>query len=483
MQERLVMLVVDDVEVNRVSLHCMFEQEYHVLEAENGVQALDILRSRRVDVVILDVYMPLLDGAGVLGQMKADSSLRHIPVIVKTSVNENIEADMLERGADDFIFFPCDPVIIQNRVRNITQKYVAGQLMLKRQLEAERHRLSVWENFIDRIAEEAEQDADEILKLCQNNEKQADDVVYGQISLRAKHLRKRMEEARSDFGKEQERVAADGMTFRIADVVRDLEEEYGRMCSSKGIDFSMELFGESCGNLMGDSRYVKQIWGKMLEKAYYRTSVGEKIRTSCMQRRLGERRVELEITVQGRTDPKDHYPFVKSFVELLCGTMTVERKEESESICVIKLPFYIGKEPVAQKKRLNCLKAMVIDDDALTRDYNVSILNRLGVNCDTAVNGAAAVTSLRKAYAEGRGYDVCFVNWYMTGGRAFVQEVRSNYSREEMILVCSVNSGEEIQEEMKEAGVDYVLNRPVYQGSLYRFLRHICSDEGEDAVV
>ena len=106
MQERLFMLVVDDVDVNRASMKAMFEDEYEIIEAENGLEAMEILRQRKIDVVILDVHMPLLDGAGVLGQMKADSALRYIPVIVKTAIDENMELKMLECGADDFIFSP-----------------------------------------------------------------------------------------------------------------------------------------------------------------------------------------------------------------------------------------------------------------------------------------------------------------------------------------------------------------------------------------
>ena len=148
MQERLVMLVVDDVEVNRGSIRAMFSDEYEIIEAENGQEAMEVLRQKRVDVVILDVFMPILDGAGVLGQMKADNALRDIPVIVKTAIDENMELEMLEKGADDFIFSPCEPAIIKNRVRNVVQKYVFRQVMLQKKIEEEQHLSRVREKFI-----------------------------------------------------------------------------------------------------------------------------------------------------------------------------------------------------------------------------------------------------------------------------------------------------------------------------------------------
>lgn len=135
MGSSLVMLIVDDLEVNRTSMCLMFEKEYEVVMAANGREALEILHQRSVDVVILDVYMPVLDGAGVLTQMKADRRLREIPVIVKSAVDENMELAMLEMGADDFIFSPSEPAVIRRRVHNIVQKYLYCQIMLQKKFQ------------------------------------------------------------------------------------------------------------------------------------------------------------------------------------------------------------------------------------------------------------------------------------------------------------------------------------------------------------
>ena len=140
MQEKLVMLIVDDAEVNRASLGAMFMDEYKVLLAPDGQEAMQILHREKVDVVILDVFMPGLSGGGVLEQMRADGALREIPVIVKTAIDENTELEMLEKGADDFIFSPCEPAIIKNRVRNIVQRHVYRQKALQKQIREEQAR-------------------------------------------------------------------------------------------------------------------------------------------------------------------------------------------------------------------------------------------------------------------------------------------------------------------------------------------------------
>ena len=112
MQKNRVMLVADDIDVNRASFRAMFEEEYEVLEAGDGNETLKILEERKVDIVILDMCMPVKSGKQVLKQMKADPKLLDIPVIVKTVIGEERELEMLEMGADDFIFSPCEPEVV-----------------------------------------------------------------------------------------------------------------------------------------------------------------------------------------------------------------------------------------------------------------------------------------------------------------------------------------------------------------------------------
>ena len=112
------MLVVDDDPFNRVLLATSLEEEgYTVATAENGLQALDILRANPFDVVLLDLLMPEMDGFEVLKQMKAESTLRHIPVIVISAVDEmESVVQSIEMGATDHLSKPFDPVLLHARI-------------------------------------------------------------------------------------------------------------------------------------------------------------------------------------------------------------------------------------------------------------------------------------------------------------------------------------------------------------------------------
>lgn len=472
MQEKLVMLVVDDVDVNRASFRAMFEQEYRVLEAADGRMAMETLKTQKVDIVILDVYMPEVNGPEVLSQMKANSNLRDIPVIVKTAIDENMEIKMLEKGADDFIFSPCEPEIVKNRVKNIMKKYVSRQVALRRQLEAERYLGSVRENFIVRITKEIKSEVEEIITLSGAEQKDG-------IRLRAEHLLSLVDGVLADCDIESEESGARRATFRVQELAGEIAKEYTAVCKRKGVGFQMESSEIPHEILVGSGRRLKQIWSKMLDKAYLNTPPGESICTSCALNRIAEREVELEITVHGRVDQNDSYPIVKSAVELMRGSMVAEPIRENEVVFTIKLPFGIGKEPVTQKTRLDHMRALVLDDDELTRSYQAAILMRLGISCDAVENGADAVSRLWEAHAKGSGYDICFINWYMFGGTDFVREIRGLYTPNDMIIACSTNEKERVGAEMKAAGVDYILDRPVYQSTLYHFLTGLCGGNSQ----
>ncbi len=111
-------LVVDDIEENRDLLARRLEQQHHrVVMAENGIEALDCLRTETFDLVLLDIMMPKINGYEVLRQIKADESLRHIPVIMVSALDElDSVVRCIEMGADDYLPKPFEPALLKARV-------------------------------------------------------------------------------------------------------------------------------------------------------------------------------------------------------------------------------------------------------------------------------------------------------------------------------------------------------------------------------
>lgn len=124
MSERPTMLVVDDVEINRTKLKELFYDKYHVLEAEDGQEALHILRENHIylSIVLLDIEMPILDGFKVLEMIQEDEMLKKIPVIAVTELNEEHGIKALKLGAIDFIGKPFNSEIVKHRITNVVSK-------------------------------------------------------------------------------------------------------------------------------------------------------------------------------------------------------------------------------------------------------------------------------------------------------------------------------------------------------------------------
>ena len=120
MDDKPVMLIVDDVEINRVVLTQFFQEEYQIIEAENGQEAMALIEQQPVSIVLVDLVMPIMDGFQMISMMKRNDQFAGIPVVVMTANNDgDSEARAMEMGAADFITKPYNPTIVRCRIRNV----------------------------------------------------------------------------------------------------------------------------------------------------------------------------------------------------------------------------------------------------------------------------------------------------------------------------------------------------------------------------
>jgi adenylate cyclase len=152
---RPVILVVDDNQDNRDMLaRRLMRQSYEVLSAAGGLPALETLAARPVDLVLLDVMMPDLDGYAVLQRMKSDPALRDIPVLMISALDEmESVVRCIQLGAEDYLPKPFDPVLLQARI---------GACLEKKRLHDQearyRQELAEWNQKLEhRVAEQVAQ--------------------------------------------------------------------------------------------------------------------------------------------------------------------------------------------------------------------------------------------------------------------------------------------------------------------------------------
>ncbi len=131
-------LIVDDMSMNRQILRIMFESEYNILEAADGREALDIVKKNasHIDLILLDVMMPVMDGREFLLRKKEDIEIAHIPVVIITADDSRQQQiNALSMGANDYVVKPFIPEVVIRRVCNVleSQKRVGEVLQIAKQ--------------------------------------------------------------------------------------------------------------------------------------------------------------------------------------------------------------------------------------------------------------------------------------------------------------------------------------------------------------
>ncbi len=126
-KEQAVVLVVDDMDINRLLVARTLQQEQvRFLEASSGAEAIRILETEPVDLVILDQMMPVMDGLECCRRIKASRRTELVPVLMVSSMNA-VESEIagIGAGADEYLHRPFHPDLLRARVRALLRHKMA----------------------------------------------------------------------------------------------------------------------------------------------------------------------------------------------------------------------------------------------------------------------------------------------------------------------------------------------------------------------
>lgn len=148
-------LVVDDNDDFRTFMCASLSDEYQVLSASDGAEALKIVKTKDVDVVISDVMMPLMDGNEFCRRMKSDINTSHIPVILLTAkMMQEDECHGLEAGADDYLTKPFNMSILRLRVAKFIEWKKRAKRIFEKELEITTEQITIT-TMDDRLLQKA----------------------------------------------------------------------------------------------------------------------------------------------------------------------------------------------------------------------------------------------------------------------------------------------------------------------------------------
>ena len=506
MNRQLTMLIVDDMEVERISFAEIFKDEYQILEAENGKQAMEQLEQQKVHIVLLDLCMPVMDGFEVIREMKQQDKYADIPIVAKTAIDEKTEVKALEAGADEYIFSPCDPAIVKKRVHNLVEKYILEREKIRAQLEKEQEMGRAKELFLARMSHELRTPINGILGISQLAHYKDAEVRedFKKIRYQAEYLWELVNDVLDMAAIDNGKMTIRHVAFSLNEVVSEVSSLFYSQCRMKRIYFYFRVDNVTHEYLIGDAIRVKQVLVNLLSNSFKFTEKGGTIEVCMSELDVDDSRTVLHITVrdtgcgisdkalekiwepfeQEQHENGKYYggsglglPITKSIVEQMHGTIDVASEYNVGSKFIVDIPFEIGKSIVREKRKFRSLKVFLVNNDEIALHYMMSTLTRLGIRYDSSTDGKEIIRILKEAYERGEGYDICFVNWQMPGGfgKKLVREMREIFDRDTLKIVTSSYDTEDYEEEMRGAGVDYILKKPVLQSQVYSMISEICS--------
>ena len=100
---------------------------YNIVEAADGLEAIEVVKTKPVDLMLLDMEMPELDGLGVLTALKSDETYKSLPIIVISGADQFEKTiKCIEIGAEDYLPKPFDPILLRARIFSSLEKKAAS---------------------------------------------------------------------------------------------------------------------------------------------------------------------------------------------------------------------------------------------------------------------------------------------------------------------------------------------------------------------
>ena len=141
-----ILIVEDDQGIRKLEKDYLLQNGFNIFEASNGKEALNLFKKQSLDLIILDLNIPVLDGITVCKKIRETSS---IPIIMVTAKTKEIDELIgLEVGADDYIKKPFSPRVLVSRVKTILKrpKQIDPQILKYKQLTLNKTSRQIYKN-------------------------------------------------------------------------------------------------------------------------------------------------------------------------------------------------------------------------------------------------------------------------------------------------------------------------------------------------
>ncbi len=303
------LLIVDDVPDNLFLVRTILEEEgYEIIAASNGQEALKIIESEPIDLVLLDVMMPLMDGYEVTRRIRAMKDLPFIPILLITAYDRANAVKGLDLGADEFIRKPIEADELLARVRSL--------LRLKHSI-AERDRIDRQrQDFVSRLTHDLRTPlvaADRMLGLLQ-------DGVLGEISPQIgealtimgrsnRNLLEMVNKLLDVYRYESGSKTINLQPLNLRELLDHVVEELKPIAISKNLELTAEL--DQTATVKGDRLELLRVFNNLIGNALKFTEVGKvHVSLKLAQNEAHQSEAIIAIADTGAGIPIDEQPFL-----------------------------------------------------------------------------------------------------------------------------------------------------------------------------
>lgn len=167
----------------------------------------------------------------------------------------------------------------------------------------------------------------------------------------------------------------------------------------------------------------------------------------------------------------------QNLVTLMGGYIDVKSKPDEGTTFTVELPFEqsdVDLQPF-QAGALESLVVLVADDEQDICEHTVLLLDKMKIQAEWVLSGLEAVDRVVAAQADGRGFDVCFIDWKMPDidGVETTRRIREKVGRDTPIIIISAYDWSEIEDEARKAGANAFIAKPLFQSSIYNALVNV----------